>query len=127
MQEELPVAFYLNTDDELNELAGLPIVQEIQLNKQQFMTYFTEWTPIFNKCPEFFPSSVFSFENYLWTRVIFDSRSFSFQKFKNCLLPFIDMLNAHPYAQIETRGFWNEDINALQFRMLGDYAQGTPD
>lgn len=35
------------------------------------------------------------------------------------------MMNTHPYAQIETRGFWNDDINALQFRMLGDYTKGT--
>lgn len=123
-KEELPVAFYFN-DDELNELSGLPILQEIQLNKQQFQHYFTEWTPIFNKYPEYFPPSVFTFDNYLWTRVIFDSRSFSFKKFKNCLLPFIDMMNTHPYAQIETRGFWNENSHTLQFRMLGDYIKGT--
>ncbi len=35
------------------------------------------------------------------------------------------MMNTHPYAQIETRGFWNEDIIALQFRMLGDYTKGN--
>lgn len=34
------------------------------------------------------------------------------------------MMNTHPYAQIETRGFWNEDSHTLQFRMLGDYIKG---
>jgi len=112
------------SEEELNELSGLPILQEIQLSKEQFKAFFTEWTPIFSKYPEHFPPSVFTLDNYLWTRAIFDSRSFSFKKFKNCLLPFIDMMNTHQYAQIETRGFWNEDIHALQFRMLGDYQKG---
>jgi hypothetical protein len=120
----LPTAMIFN-EDEIALLTGLPLHNELHvLIAQLRQSYYSLFPMLSEKHPTAFPSHIYTWENFVWARTIFDSRSFSFEVFKNCLLPFIDHMNTHDYAHIETRGQFNHELNAFEVRAISDIDAG---
>ena len=80
---------------------------DIVMAKEQLQSYYDSIFPsLSEQAPQMFPESIYTFENFLWARSVFESRGFSFTingQVRNCLLPFVDMLNTSNYPQLESK------------------------
>ena len=72
--------------------------QNITIRKFLMLSY-----RLSNYYPTIFPEEIFTYENFLWARSLFDSRSIKLkmgEKILPCLIPMADMLNHNPHAQV---------------------------
>jgi hypothetical protein len=116
LPDTLPSGLLFN-EKEIQLLNGLTLCSELRTIITQLRQSYESLFPMLsNNYPQYFPSHIFSWENFVWARMIFDSRGFSFDLFKNCLLPLIDSMNTDHYPNIEARGKFNPDANAFEIR-----------
>jgi hypothetical protein len=90
------------------ELDGFPLMIDIIESRDQLrLVYETLFPKLSDELPQLFSEEVYTYESFLWARAIFDSRGFSLdfegKGLKNCLLPFIDMLNTSHYPNLDGR------------------------
>eukprot|EP00026_Physarum_polycephalum_P004495 Phypoly_transcript_04516.p1 GENE.Phypoly_transcript_04516~~Phypoly_transcript_04516.p1 ORF type:complete len:687 (+),score=134.99 Phypoly_transcript_04516:103-2163(+) len=98
------------------ELEGTPLVDELFQARDHLRAFHEMLFPkLSDYYPTIFPEAIFTYENFLWARSLFDSRSIKLkigEKILPCLIPMADMLNHHPHAQI-SRGNFSEAKNAF--------------
>jgi hypothetical protein len=120
----LPTAMFFN-DREIALLTGFPLHTELQTLIARLRQSYQSLFPMLSESyPNSFPAHIYTWENFVWARAIFDSRGFSFEVFRNCLLPFIDSMNTDDYAHIEMRGKFNSEHNVFEVRALADIDPG---
>ncbi|GAM17363.1 hypothetical protein SAMD00019534_005380 [Acytostelium subglobosum LB1] len=107
------------TPTELLELEGTNLFAETIHVKEHLQSIRDMLFPeLSEQYPTIFPESLFSWENFLWARSLFDSRAIQLKidgKIMNCLVPMADMVNHHVTAQISQRHF---DQEADAFKMI---------
>eukprot|EP01133_Synstelium_polycarpum_P004239 gene4239-4946_t len=107
------------TATELLELEGTNLFAETLRTKEHLQSIMDLLFPeLSNQFPNVFPESLFTWENFLWARSLFDSRAIQLKidgKIVNCLVPMADMINHNTHAQISRRHF---DQDSDCFRMV---------
>jgi len=91
--------------EELIQLEGVPLLMDIVMAKERLqLSYDMIFPALTEQVPNIFPEHIYTFENFLWAASIFESRAFAFTigSAKNCLLPYVDMLNTSHFPQLGT-------------------------
>ncbi len=104
LPESLPMGLFFSAGEFLF-LDGTTLLYDIIDVKDNVRQSHERLFPLLTeKFPEIFPEEVFNYENFLWARAMFDSRGFRIKihgKEKNCLLPFVDLLNSSSYPTLD--------------------------
>jgi hypothetical protein len=114
--------------DELMEFEGTPLMDETIAAKEQIRTMQEELVPALAQgFPDIFTEEIFSFENFLWARALFDSRGIVTHvggRDQTCLIPLAGMLNHNLRGQVGARRF-DEGTQCFVMESLCSIPQGS--